>query len=282
MVTFKTQKNDVAKTIVMVLLLVVLVILSVLVTRGVGFKDENFSNIEFWIAIGLDMAFVILVFNIVRGTHTDNIKQNPKGAYFCSFSRFAKCVLHIKQNKLYKNLNLAVASYNEELKEQAYDKALFKITDKITYSDIAQYDVELNEYGLEKKELKRFAKLQKKYLAGTLRYAKMKARYITHDKVILPSIWAKNDMRSSTGKVKAFVNALVIVTFFVTNVVLKSITFTYNDEGIWYVILEQSFMFLSALWSAFRYTRMIIDEMIANLTQKADWCQRYGFEPQGE
>lgn len=280
MLDFRTQKNDIFKTLTMVLLLLVLTILSVLISQGVSLDEARLSNFDFWLTVGLDMAFVLFVFNIVRSMHSDNVKKNKDGPYFAAFVRFSSCVKYIKREKLYDKLNNAVSNYNEELKEQAYEKALFRITDKITYSDIGEYDITLNSYGLETRELKRFTKLQQKYNAGTLKYGKMRARYITHDKIIMPNFYTKSDLSSSTGKVKATVNGMVVGSFFITNVILKSLVFGSIDDSIWYVILEQSFMFLSAVSSAIFHTKAIINEMIANLTQKADWCQRFGLEEQ--
>ncbi len=274
----KIEKRDIVRTAVTIAYVLIAAVVSIFVSQGVDFRFDKIFCAEFVGPLLVNLIILIVVYNTCSTMLLENIKYNKDGKYFYAYSRFAKCVLYIKRNKLHKELEEKVAEYNEELKKQAYEIELFKITDRINYEEIGDYDVKANPFRLREKELQKFIQLQAKYNSGALKYAKMRPEYITRDKVLFPGTYQKGDLGYDIKKHKAVRNAVVMISFFVTQVILNSIIF--NPQGLDFltVLITQGTLFCSAIFSSFTNANIINNATISSLTEKADWCQRFGFE----
>lgn len=269
-------KKDLMRNVITIVFLIVIVVLSIFLYIGVDFTTDTISKPEFWTPVLLNMVCTLLIFNFGTNLILDNIKHTKEGKYFNAYSRFAKYVYRIKNNAMYDKLDKAVETYNEELKKQAYEHRLFYITDKITYERLGDYNLEENPYKLSPRELKRLAKLQGKYIAGTLKYPKMKAEYITKDKVLAPGNYTKSDMNYNRGLHKVIINAIKIGTTLIAQIVMAVVVFNPTNTDIFQILLKQSFLFLLAIISAFSKANTINNATISNLNEKSDWCKRFG------
>ena len=273
-------KKDMLRNVATIIFLVVIAVLSIFLYLGVDFTIDKISSPEFWGPVLLNMLCTVLIFNFCTNLILSNLQHSDdsnKNKYYNAYSRFVKYVHHIKEKGLYQELDKAVAKYNEELKKQAYEQKLYYISDKITYEKLEEYDVEANPYKLARRELKKLAKLKDKYLAGTLKYSKMKSEYITRDKVLAPGNHTKSDMNYNCLVHKVVINAIKIATTLVAQVVMAVVVFNYTNSDIFQILLKQSFLFLSAVLSAFSKANTINNATISNLNEKSDWCQRFGF-----
>lgn len=277
-IDFKTEGKNILKNIIMLIYLVITVLLSIIMAQGFDFVLDNINSYKFWAQVFINLIFVLLVYNICTSMILENIKRNIEGKYFAAYARFAKCVMYIRSKKLYDEVSRAVALYNEELKQQAYEKRLFNISDRLYYSDLKTYDIMANLYKLNKKELRKLEKLKQQYISGTLRYAKMKADYILRDGTLLPNMFNKSNLKFDRTQLRISLNILVLIAFIFISTLLNTILFKYGSESLMQTIVSQLFMFFSATFSAFWYSNIINNATVSNLKQKADWCQRFGFE----
>lgn len=277
-------KKDILRNVTTIVFLIIIAVLSIFLYLGVDFTVDKISSIEFWGPVLLNMLCTILIFNFCTNLILVNLQHSNEAnnKYYNAYSRFVKYVHHIKDKALYKELDEAVEQYNEELKKQAYEHRLYYISDKITYERLGEYDLEENPYKLTPRELKKLAKLQAHYIAGTLKYPKMKAKYITKDKVLAPGNHTKSDMNYNRTLHKVIINAIKIGTTLIAQVVMAIVVFNYTNSDIFQILLKQSFLFLSAVISAFSKANTINNATISNLNEKSDWCKRFGFDEENE
>ena len=162
-------------------------------------------------------------------------------------------IKEIERLKLYKELDDAVKSENQEILKERCNVMLHRLTTRIDY-DIVMEDVEIKELLKENnvlpKKKKRLTKLIKRIRAGAIKIKHpIKSDYFLNDKELANLNPAEYNYSEVALVIRR--NISKIITFLACSIIIATISFSFTTVDFWTTFVTNFTLLLGAMTSGF-------------------------------
>lgn len=133
------MKNIVQSTF-QVIFVILAVILVNFVTLGIKQDFTRLSTTEFWVEVSAQLLITMIIFNIARAIDKRQRTHDKSSRFFKAYATNHLRIKEIEKNKLYTELDQAVAKKNQEYLIAKCNKKLHAVCTRVNYEDVVGED----------------------------------------------------------------------------------------------------------------------------------------------
>ena len=128
--------KNVGETLLQIIFIVASFILIMLLSLGISWNFEQIKTPEFWVKVASQTTLVTIVFNFVYALDKRNKTHDEHSRFFKAYATNRKKIKVIHNNKLYDELDSAVAQENLNILIEKCNNKLHKNCTRINYQDV--------------------------------------------------------------------------------------------------------------------------------------------------
>lgn len=253
----KTKKIESVINIIFIILAFVII---TLITLGVNYDLTKISNWTFWVETFGKLALTLIVYNYTFSVIKSS-KENIRASRF--FQAFATNVLKIKkleEEKLYKELDIAVEEENQERLIKYINVKLHRFCTRLNYNDVFEYqddfDGLVKHFMVAPKRVKRLKKLFDKILQSNVRIHEINSDLFLRDKELAK--FNTNEYDYNVLAYKGKNNVGKGLTFLVCSVLTVILSFNPSYPNLLTALLTNSTLIVGASVSGLTFANKTI------------------------
>ena len=245
------NKNEIFETLSKIALMILLFIALMIITLGIELDFSKLLTLSYWATVATQLAFVMIVFNLVTTSHSRTKARNENGRFYLAYATNMLRIKEIEENNRYDDLSEAVKMENEENYKRKCNEKIHSITSRFGYDEIMKNIDNLDNLFLSckinGKQAKRLKKIVDKVIAGSYCYTQIKDIMFLRDKELVPHDKSMIAFNVAGDKIKG--NTKRIITFLVPTIILNIIAYHYSSIDFWTWFLTNSTLCISAVVS---------------------------------
>ena len=247
------NKHEIFETLSKIALIVFLFILIMLISLGIELDFRKLYQLSFWITVGTQLAYVMIVFNMVASAHIRTKSRNKDGRFFIAYATNRLRIKEIEDNKRYDDLSEAVNKENEELYKQKCNDKIHAITSRFGYNEIVENINDLDnlceKYRITGRNAKRLKKVACKVISGSYHFTRIKDKMFLKDKELCTNNKSMIAFNVAQDKLKG--NSARIITFLIITILFNVMGYTYNSVDFWSWLMTNLIILISAIVTGF-------------------------------
>ncbi len=271
------NKNEIFETLSKIALTVFLFIAMMLITLGIELDFSKLLTFSYWITVATQLAFVMIVYNLVCTTHGRTKARNIKSRFYIAYATNVLRVKEIENNNLYLPLSEAVEEENEEIYKRKCNEKIHAITSRFGYEEIVKNIDNLDELfetcKISNRQAKRLKKVAYKAVSGGYRCVRIKDKMFLKDKELIPHDKSMIALNVANDKLKG--NAMRMIMFLVPTIILNVIAYHYTSVDFWTWFVTNLTLCISAVVSGFYEAQREIRSRTAMYEERNAFLKRY-------
>ena len=267
------------QTILQFIFLVVAFVLVAALSTGFEFVWDEIFTWAFLTLCAVRLAFTLITYNIVFGIDNKSRRRVADSSYVKTMQAFKRRIDIIYKDSRVEELVVAVKEENKERKANAENKAIRKVTSRLSWDDIkaiieSKEDINdlLQKYGISEKAKRKLLNAIQKILDG-----KIKCEVLEVDDILIDNDEARDGELSMKFNAKAYIlkqNLVKALLFLASTVIMTAISFTGGMANFWVELAKNATLLMSGAVSAILFSYNYIKRRTAVFEQKNRFLQR--------
>lgn len=247
------NKTEIFETLSKIALTAFMFVVIMLISLGIELDFSKLYKVSFWITVGTQLAFVMIVFNMVATSHSRTKSKNKNSRFYSAYATNMLRIKDIEDNKRYDDLTEAVNKENEELYKQKCNDKIHAITSRLGYNEIVENIDNMNhlceKYRITGRSAKRLKKVACKVISGSYHFPRIKDKMFLKDKELSSSNKSMIAFNVAGDKFKG--NTWRTITFLSITILINVIGYKYNSVDFWTWVITNLTLVISAIVSGF-------------------------------